>query len=148
MGVRVSVQELAKVFGETHRAIDIRTAAVCEGEAWANALTVVRLTYEEPEAARDRLRQLERTHGQVETRCFRIVMCTHPFLQWKEFCGEIAAGVLRFEGLYFSREVRTLIPSAERNILFEALKHFCPDAEFEGLLVLADGNSRQKDQPL
>ncbi len=51
MGVRVSVQELVKVFGETHRAIDIRTAAVREGEAWANALTVVRLTYEEPEAA-------------------------------------------------------------------------------------------------
>ncbi len=49
------------------------------------------------------------------------VRLTHPII------GEVDG--------YFSREVRTLIPSAERNILFEALKHFRPDAEFEGLLV-------------
>ncbi len=94
MGVRASVKEMVETFGETYRAIDIRTAAIREGEAWVNALTVVRVTYEEPEVAAERLRRLEQMHGKVEAKRFRVVMCARPFSELKDFCGEVARGVL------------------------------------------------------
>ncbi len=65
MSARVSVVELVQVFGETYRAIDIRTAAIPEGDTWVNSLTVLRLTYEEPKAVEARLLNLEGQHHGV-----------------------------------------------------------------------------------
>lgn len=98
MGVRVTVNELVEAVEDTYSAIDIRTAAVLAEEEWVSVLTVVRLTYEEPVVVAERLRALERRHGKVETRHFRIVMDTRPFLEWKNLCDEVAGGVLRIGG--------------------------------------------------
>src|SRR5438094_2228014 len=90
---------MVEAFGETYRTIDVRAAVVRKVEGWVNALTVVRVTYEEPEAARKRLHQLEQVHGIVQTDDFRIVMSARPFPEWREFCGEVGSGLLRLENL-------------------------------------------------
>lgn len=43
------------MFGATYRTIDIRSAAVKQGDAWVNVYAVARLSYEEPD--RERARQ-------------------------------------------------------------------------------------------
>lgn len=102
MGVRLSVRELIQRFGQTYRSIDLRTAAVLKGDSWANALTVVRLTYEEPDAARERLLRAVQSHGQVMTEHFRIVVSVRPFSHWEEFLEGIRNGVLQYDDLQFS----------------------------------------------
>ncbi len=71
MNLRYSVEEMIKMFGATYRTIDIRSAAVKQGEAWTNVYAVARLSYEEPALAMERLRRLERTHGAISTESFR-----------------------------------------------------------------------------
>jgi len=99
VGVRVTVKELVETFEETYGAIDIRTAAIRVSEGWVSALTVVRLTYEEPVVAAERLRRHENRHGKVETKHFQIVMGARPFLEWKNLCEDVGGGVLRVSGL-------------------------------------------------
>lgn len=94
MGVHAAVRELVETFKESYGAIDIRTAAVREGEAWVSVLTVVRLTYEEPELAVQRLRQLEQRQGRVEAKHFSVAMCARPFSEWQNLCGEVEREVL------------------------------------------------------
>lgn len=95
MGGRVSVGELVRTFGGTYRAIDVRCAATREGESWTNALLVIRLTYEAPDAARERLKAVEQRYGRVETEHFRIFAEVRPFSNWEELARCVGAGVLR-----------------------------------------------------
>ncbi len=86
------------MFGATYRTIDIRSAAVKQGDAWSNVYAVARLSYEEPVLATERLRRLERTHGVVSTESFRVLLGQRPFSEWDEFCAELARGILRVSG--------------------------------------------------
>ena len=72
MGGQFYIPELIQILRKTFGTIDIRCAAVREGEAWVNCLTVVRLTYENPAVAEQRLHDLEQRHGPVNTKTFRI----------------------------------------------------------------------------
>ena len=98
MNLRYSVEEMIKMFGATYRTIDIRSAAVKQGEAWTNVYAVARLSYEEPALAMERLRRLERTHGVVCTESFRVLLGQRPFSEWGEFCAELARGILCVSG--------------------------------------------------
>ena|SRR3989442_7079402 len=122
MNLRFSVEEMIKTFGATYRSIDIRSAAVRQGERWASVYAVVRLSHEEPAQAETRLRKLERDHGAVRTEMFRVLLGQRPFSDWGEFCGELACGRMHVGGveaqlaqpLSFAKEgayLRTDIPA-------------------------------------
>ena len=124
MGVRVTVKELVEAVERTYAAIDIRTAAVLADEKWVSALTVVRLTYEEPAVVAERLRALESKHGKVETRHLRIMMDTRPFLEWKDLCEEVAGGVLRMGG--HQMKLRQSLPLNDQARQLEGPKRISP----------------------
>ncbi len=81
-------------FGSTYGAIDIRTATLKQKGAWTNAYTVIRLTYEDVNETRRRLRELEARNGPVKTDSFQILFDCRPFSAWKELCTELAADKL------------------------------------------------------
>ncbi len=82
------------MFGATYRTLDIRSAAVKQGDKWANVYAVIRLTYEQPAVAAERLRRLERDHGAVRTESFRILLGLRPFSELGEFWEDLALGRL------------------------------------------------------
>ena len=89
---RLSVEEMFHLFGCTFQTIEIRTAAIRERDKWINVYTVVRLTYEEPSVALERLRRLEDSHVGVQTESFEISMSCRPFAEWKDFHAALAFG--------------------------------------------------------
>ena len=97
MDVPLSVDELVRILGDTYQTIDVRCAAVRQGQTWVNSLAVIRLTYEEPARAEDRLRRLPLSS--VQTEGFRIAVEARPFCRWSQLCDEIANGLLRINGL-------------------------------------------------
>jgi hypothetical protein len=99
---RLSMEQMIKAFGATYRAIDIRAAAIKQGDVWANAYTVIRLTYEEPEEAESRLRQLETSHGAVRTNSFQVLLDHRPFSAWDQLCTELTADKVRVGGIQIS----------------------------------------------
>jgi hypothetical protein len=69
-------------FGGAYRAIDLRAVAVKRGGSWENVYTVVRFTYEEPDVAAKRLRQIEESRGGVHTDSFQILLVAFPVSEW------------------------------------------------------------------
>ena len=106
MNLRFSAGEMIKMFGATYRTLDIRSAAVKQGDKWANVYAVIRLTYEQPAVAAERLRRLERDHGAVRTESFRILLGLRPFSELGEFWEDLALGRLCVGG----EEVRLAKP--------------------------------------
>src|SRR5712664_2740140 len=53
---------------------------------WTNVYTVIRFTYEEPEAAKRRLLDLEAKHGVIATKSFQVRLDSLPFSQWSALC--------------------------------------------------------------
>lgn len=106
MNLRFSVEEMIKMFGETYRTLDIRSAAVKQGDKWANVYAVIRLTYEETAVAAARLQRLERDHRTVRTESFRILLGLRPFSELGEFWKDLGLGRLRIGG----EEVRLAQP--------------------------------------
>jgi len=94
------------MFGATYRTLDIRSAAVKQGDKWANVYAVIRLTYEQPAVAAERLRRLERDHGAVRTESFRILLGLRPFSELSEFWEDLTLGRLCVGG----EEVRLAQP--------------------------------------
>ncbi len=98
MDTQIKVAEVIGAFAETYRAIDIRTAAIREGDDWANIVAIARLTYEEPGAANEPLRQIEERYGSVKTNQFRIMLNARPFSEWGELCKDSSDGIIRIDG--------------------------------------------------
>ncbi len=96
---RASISEILEVLAKTYRAIDVRVAAVRDGDSWASGLTVVRLTYEEPTAAELRLRELGRRYTPVATKNFKILLGVRPFSEWESFCTDCKAAIVRMGDL-------------------------------------------------
>jgi hypothetical protein len=94
MNLRFSVGEMIEMFGVTYRTLDIRSAAVKQGDRWANVYAVVRLTYEEPAVAAERLHRLERDHGTARTESFRVLLGLRPFSELGEFWKDVGLGRL------------------------------------------------------
>jgi len=94
MNLRFSIDEMIKMFGATYRTLDIRSAVVKQGDKWANVYAVVRLTYEEPAVAAERLHRLERDHGTARTESFRILLGLRPFSELGEFWQDLGLGRL------------------------------------------------------
>lgn len=92
---RLSVEEMIGEFGPTYRSIDIRCAAVKEDTGWTNAYTVIRLTYEAPSAAEERLCQLQKRHGTVHADLFRVLIDRRPFSEWQDLCDSLARGIIK-----------------------------------------------------
>jgi hypothetical protein len=92
MDVRFSVADLIPNLAATYESMDLRTAAFRENNVWRNGITIVRLSYEEPSVAKERLLRLHALHGCVENDRFRIVMEARPFSQWHGLCRQVASG--------------------------------------------------------
>ncbi len=95
MAGRTKVCELIEQLGDTYQSIDIRVATVRDNEKWVCGIAVVRLSYEEPAAVRQRFLDLAKTYMQVATKNLRIVFDVRPFADWKAVCDECGAGLLR-----------------------------------------------------
>lgn len=128
MGARISVGELVRTFGRTYRAIDFRCAATREGESWTNALAVIRLTYEAPGAARERLKAVEQHYGRVETDHFRIFSEIRPFSDWEELARGIGIGVLYTENI----EIRLRQPVALEDLASDPRYYHYGPRPFDG----------------
>jgi len=96
------MEQMIAAFGSTYRAIDIRTAALKQKDAWINAYTIIRLTYEDPGEAERRLREVEARHDAVKTDSFRVLFDCRPFSSWNELCTELAADKLRIGDMQVS----------------------------------------------
>lgn len=108
MYLHLSLGEMLAAFAITYRTIDIRSAAIRQGDSWANVYAVVRFTYEEPAVAAERLRRLERRHGVVNTDSFRILLGQRPFSEWRDLSVGLASACLQVGG----EEVRLAQPLA------------------------------------
>jgi len=86
LAIRLSVDQMIATFGSTYRTIDLRSAVVKQGSVWTNVYTVIRFTYEEPEAAKRRLLDLEAKHGVIATKSFQVRLGSLPFPQWSALC--------------------------------------------------------------
>jgi len=86
LAIRLSVDQMIATFGSTYRTIDLRSAVVKQGSVWTNVYTVIRFTYEEPEAAKRRLLDLEAKHGVIATKSFQVRLDSLPFSQWSALC--------------------------------------------------------------
>ena len=128
MGARISLGELVRTFGSTYRAIDFRCAATREGESWTNALAVIRLTYETPGAARERLKAVEQHYGRVETDHFRIFTEIRPFSDWEELARGIGIGVLYTENI----EIRLRQPVALEDLASDPRYYHYRPRPFDG----------------
>ncbi len=89
MSVTHSVAELVEAVGASYRAIDIRTVAIREDDSWVCVLTVLRLTYEDVDSARERIANLARQHPAVQTKLVRIELTVRPFAEWTKLCSEM-----------------------------------------------------------
>ena len=58
MSVMHPVTALIDAVGGSYGAMDIRSVAIREGESWLNGMAVVRLTYEDVDSAKTRIRKL------------------------------------------------------------------------------------------
>jgi len=92
-----SLADLIGSVGRTYRAMDIRVVAVREGDSWINFMTVVRLTYEEPNDIEKRLREKE----ELLTPEFQIFLRCRPFSAWDTFCREVSSGIIALDDRQF-----------------------------------------------
>ena len=99
MGGRARISEITQFLSKAYRAIDVRVAAVREGDMWVDGLVVIRLTYEEVFLVEQRFRELERKHPPVATANFRIILAARPFSDWETICLECQSGLLRIGDL-------------------------------------------------
>jgi len=95
VNLRLSVSEMLESFAVTCRTIDIRSAAIRQGDVWVNVYAVIRLSHEEPAVAAERLRRLERRHGTVRAESFRVLLGQRPFSEFGELYKDLALGCLR-----------------------------------------------------
>ena len=93
-----SLADLIGSVGRTYRAMNIRVVAVREGDSWINFMTVVRLTYEEPNDIEKRLREKE----ELLTPEFQIFLRCRPFSAWDTFCREVSSGIIALDDRQFS----------------------------------------------
>src|SRR6266852_4673743 len=94
MNLRFSFKEMTEMFSATYRTLDIRSAAVKQGDKWANVYAVIRMTYEEPAVAAERLHRLEKNHGTARSESFRILLGLRPFSELGEFWEDLGLGRL------------------------------------------------------
>jgi len=96
--MQVSVLELVQAFGRSYRTIDVRTAAIKREASRVNALTVVRVSREEPEVIARKHKQLEQESLRVETEHFRVFLKALEFAKWQDFCSDASKGLLQLDG--------------------------------------------------
>jgi len=99
VSARVSVRELVQLFSKTYGSIDVRAAAIRDGDAWLNTVMVIRLTYEHPKEAEARLRNLTERYARIATEHFRIILEAQPFSNWEALTHDVASGILRVGGI-------------------------------------------------
>lgn len=121
MLLRFSIAEMLDAFRATYQTIDIRSAALRQGDRWGNVYAVARLTYEEPQAVAERLRTLEGAHGPFQTESFRIFLGHRPFSEWAEFWADLSLGSLMIGG----EEIRLAQPLGD--LLQQASAYFQQD---------------------
>jgi hypothetical protein len=126
MNVQLSVTELIEAFAGTYKSIDVRTAAMKEEDSWVNALAVVRLSHEEPEAAARRLQLVQQRFLRVQTEHFRVNLVTLPFTEWGKFCSGVGAGFLRL-----NEESINLLPPFDLNEQKGYLRQY--DSDFKAI---------------
>lgn len=97
-----TVDELIGAVGATFRAIDIRAVAVRKEDSWVNVMAVIRLTYEDVDAAKARLAKLAHRFSPVKTGLLRIDSFIRPFKDWPDLCLELKLqGVLQMGDVEF-----------------------------------------------
>lgn len=97
-----TVDELIGAVGATYRAIDIRSVAVRKEDSWVNVMAVIRLTYEDADAAKARLAKLLQRFSSVKTDLLWINSFVRPFKDWPDLCLEIKLqGVLQMGDVEF-----------------------------------------------
>lgn len=94
MGMRINVQKLAEILSPAYQAVDVRVAATNESSVWTNAMAVVRLSRQSPDAVREHHQKLEQLHGKVVSKQFRIALGALPFSDWPAFLTSCSEGTL------------------------------------------------------
>ena len=90
-----TINQLIEAIGTTYQAIDIRSVAIRKEDSWVNVMAVVRLTYEDVDAARTRLTKIAQRFSPVKTDLLRIDSFVRPFLEWSDLCSELKNGILK-----------------------------------------------------
>jgi len=97
-----TVDELIGAVGATYRAIDIRSVAISKEDSWVNVMAVIRLTYEDVNAARARLAKLAQRFSSVKTDLLWINSFVRPFKDWPDLCLELKLrGILQMDRIEF-----------------------------------------------
>jgi hypothetical protein len=91
---KVSVAEALGAFGQSYRSIDLRVAAIRDGDHWEVAFAAIRLSCESLAGVRAYHRELQRRHEPVETQDFWLALAVLDFRDWTRFRDELAAGMI------------------------------------------------------
>lgn len=96
MSYSVNPLDAIDALKDCYRSVDLRIAAVKEGATWNNVVTVARLTHEEPEVRREKLRhriyQLP-----LKTANLLIIGEVQPFSVWPDFLARYQQGKLPYD---------------------------------------------------
>ncbi len=99
MADRISSAQLIASFRPLYRCMDIRVAAISEGDRWANALTVVRLSRLPATDIEHRQRMLMDRWGDLELDSIRIDMVAISSHQWEDLAESLRNGSLPLAGI-------------------------------------------------
>ncbi|MGH9685537.1 MAG: hypothetical protein ACRD5K_00405 [Candidatus Acidiferrales bacterium] len=121
MEPRCSLAELIELVGCTYKAMDFRTVALREvdkdkKESWKNFMTVVRLTWEEPEHVERRLREKQQEFEPDKTAELQIILGCRPFSEWGALCGEISSAAVVHSGRTFWLQQSINLPAIEETV--------------------------------
>src|SRR5712691_6233265 len=96
---RFTPDEVLPIVQHMYQSIDIRAAAVREGDIWWNSLAIVRFSYLSPELADVRARESAGNLRRLETANFRIATDMRPFTDLSEIRSATEGGFLYGAGL-------------------------------------------------
>jgi hypothetical protein len=103
----LSLGKMLTSFRSIYKSIDIRVACFQEEAMhWRNVLTLVRFSNEEESALHQRLVGLLADYDNISDEKFRIVVEARPFIDWKAWNSQFAAGEVRIRDLTVSYDSR------------------------------------------